>query len=154
MGTVATFDFPAFAAMYPEFATLDPAAAAGYFAQAGLYLANDGSGPISDPTRQSVLMNLLTAHIAKLFGTVNGVAPSGIVGRVASASQGSVSVSTDLAGLPGGAAWYAQTPYGLAFWTATAYLRTARYTPGPNRTPQVFPFGGYGYGGFGGLRGW
>ena len=131
MGVVATFDPEAFKAMYPEFATVSDAQLEGFFARAGLYLANDGTGPVQDIGRQGLLMGLLVAHMAKLYATVNGVAPSGLVGRISSASEGSVSVSVDASGLPGGAAWFTQTPYGFDFWNATAVYRTARYVPGP-----------------------
>jgi hypothetical protein len=61
------------------------------------------------------------------------------VGRISSATQGSVTVQTELNVLPGQASWYSQTKYGLDFWQATAGYRLARYKPG-----QLQP-GGFGY---------
>lgn len=143
MGAVSTFDPVAFAARYPEFSTLSPTLLGLYATEAGLYLANDGTGPVPDVPTQQMLTNMLVAHIAKLNATVNGVAPSGLVGRISSATEGSVSVSTDASGIPGSAVWFAQTPYGLSFWAATARFRTARYVPGYSR--GCYP-GSYGYG--------
>ncbi len=145
MGAVATFDPEAFKAAYPQFATLLDPQLNNAFAEATLYLANDGSGPVSDVQTQTTLLWLLTAHVAQLTYGINGQAPSGLVGRVSGASEGSVSVSTDLGGLPGSAAWFAQTGCGFAFWQATARYRTARYVPGYPRNPG-FWFNGYGRG--------
>jgi len=137
MAQFVTFDYPEWIGMYPMF-NVEPTvttelAAQNYFNLAGeLYLRNDGSGPISDPARQKTLLYLLTAHLAALFTGVSGQAPSGVVGRVSSASQGSVSVSTELSTSPG-AAWFTQTPWGFLFWQGTAALRTARYVRGPTR---------------------
>ena len=153
MGAVATFDFPTFVARYPEFASLTPALAQAYFDEATLYLANDGSGPVGDAGQQLVLLNMLVAHIAKLsgVGSPGGAAagPQGLVGRISSASEGSVSVSADLSGLPAAAAWLSQTPYGLGFWNATARFRRGRYVPGP---PTTAPWAATGL--YPGLPGW
>lgn len=149
MGAIAQFDPVAFAATYPEYASLPAGQLQGYFALAGLYLANDGTGPVQDVVTQDLLMSLLVAHIAKLNATVNGVAPSGLVGRISSASEGSVSVSVDASGVPGSAAWFAQSPYGFQFWQATARFRRARYVPGPSTMP-AYGAGWVGVPGFGG----
>jgi hypothetical protein len=133
MGAVATFDYAAWTVRYPEFSTVTQPQAQACFDEAGLYLANDGSGPVGDQARQSLLMNMLTAHIASINFGVNGEAPSPLVGRVSSATQGSVSVSADMPAVPGTAAWFMTTKYGAAFWAATAAYRTAHYRPGPRR---------------------
>ena len=152
MGAVATFNAALFVQRYPEFSGIDDQVLALYFAEAGLYFANDGSGACGDIGRQTLLMNMLTAHVARIANPAGSAlgqpsaGPSGLVGRISSASEGSVSVSTDMGSgdVPG---WFAQTSYGLQFWQATAYLRTARYTPGPNTTPRIVPGFGWGYGG-------
>ena len=143
MGVVAAFDPEAFKAAYPQFATLSDAQLVNCFNQATLYLANDGSGPVANVQTQTMLLWLLTAHVAQLTCGINGQAPSGLVGRVASASEGSVSVSTDLGGIPGSAAWFAQTGFGLSFWQATARYRTARYVPGYPRPAGFWPYGAF-----------
>ncbi len=139
MGAVAIFNYGAWKARYPEFdTTVSEATADLYFAEATLYLANDGTGPVRDlpapaPSIQLVLLNMLTAHIAQLNSgsSIQPVVP--LVGRINTATEGSVSVGAELPNLPGSAAWYAQTKYGLNFWQATAAYRTFRYRPGPRR---------------------
>src|SRR5262249_37816262 len=66
----------------------------------------------------------------------------GTVGRVASATEGSVSVTLEMPNQPAAAAWYLQTPYGASFWAATALYRTARYVPGPAMRPAFGPGSG------------
>ena len=66
MGAVVAFDYGAWSTRYPEFGMVAPSLAAEYFAEAALYHANDGTGPVNDPARQSLLLNMLTAHIAQL----------------------------------------------------------------------------------------
>jgi len=139
MGAVVTFDYTAWSARYPEFnSTVTEVQANLYFAEAQLYLANDGSGPVCDPpppapSIQLALLGMLTAHIAQLNAgsSIQPVVP--LVGRINNATEGSVTVGTDGLNLPGTAAWYTQTKYGLAFYQATAAYRTFRYRPGPRR---------------------
>jgi hypothetical protein len=142
MGVTVSFDYQKWIARYPEFCSIQEPTAQAYFDEATLYLRNDGTGPVSDETQQLVLLNMLTAHIAKLNATINGQAPSGLVGRISSASEGSVSVGIDAGSLPGSAAWYAQTRYGFAFWQATRAYRTAHYRPSVRFMPPGAPFGG------------
>lgn len=144
MSGVVTFDYATWAARYPELAaSVDEALATLYFGEATLYLDNSAQSVVRDLTARAALLNMLTAHIAKLNATIGGQPPSGLVGRVASASEGSVSVSTDAGAIPGTAAYFAQTQYGMSFWAATARYRTARYIPGPRPYLGVSPWGGY-----------
>ena len=120
MGAIAQFDYAQWAARYPDLAdSVMPDLASAYFQEAGLYLANDGTGPINDPIRQLLILNMLTAHIAILASAGRG-GSGGMVGRVSSASEGSVSVSTDMPALPGTAAWFGQTAPGMSAWQAMA----------------------------------
>lgn len=130
---VAVFDYTAWTTRYPEFAgAVDANRAALFFAEAGIYLDNTDCSPVADVTLRLMLLNMLTAHIAALAGALEpGGVPTGMVGRVSSASEGSVSVATDLGAVPGSAAWYAQSQYGFAFWQATKWLRSARYVAAP-----------------------
>ena len=144
----ASFDYDLWSARYPELAgppgsppAVPPTLAASYFAEATLYFDNTGAGHVQDAGQQLALLNMLVAHIAALNAPLNGQASSPLVGRISSASEGSVSVSTDLQ-VPGTAAWFAQTKYGLAFWAATAQYRTMRYI-GPAR--GYLPIGGLPY---------
>lgn len=135
------FDTTAFVARYPEFATVPAPTLAAYFAEAGLYLNNTDASPVTDLGQRAVLLNMLVAHIAALNSGANGQEASQLVGRISSATEGSVSVQADMGAVPGSAAWYMQTKYGASYWTATASYRTMRYYPGRSRT-QAFPGGG------------
>lgn len=125
--SVITFDPTGFLARYPEFSTVATASITACFNEATLYLDNTGNGLVSDVPTLTVLFNMLTAHITAMNFGVNGEMPSQLVGRVASASEGSVSVSTDAGGVPGSAAWFLQTKYGYAYWQATRQYRTFQY---------------------------
>lgn len=145
-----TFNYTAWLARYPEFAKVDEGYAQLCFNEATLYCANVLC-IVCDPNTLAALLNILTAHIVKLYAAqVNGVpdtedagaAPNpGTVGRINNASEGSVSVSLDMPNQPQAAAWYQQTQYGASFWAATAVYRTARYAPA---NPMQPAFGGLG----------
>lgn len=128
---VAVFDHAAWILRYPEFkGAVDVSRAALFFAEAGLYLDNTDASPVQDVAARLMLLNMLTAHIAALSGALEPDGkPSGMVGRISSASEGSVSVSADSGLQPGTAAWFQQTGYGLSFWQATKPYRMARYVP-------------------------
>lgn len=134
MGAIATFNYQVWRARYPEFGNVSQDLATAYFSEATLYLRNDGTGPVQDAGQQLVLLNMLTSHIAALnqLGD-DGQAASSLVGRISSATEGSVSVSADLSDVPGSAAWFAQTKYGFSFWQAVAPYRSMRYVPGISR---------------------
>ncbi len=134
---VAVFSYPAWSARYPELAkTVDEILATEYFAEATLYLDNTATSvvPADAITYQPrlMLLGMLTAHVAEL----NRAGASELVGRVSSATQGSVSVSADMGPPSGSAAWYQQTKYGAAYWAATARYRGFRYVPPPNTAPR------------------
>jgi hypothetical protein len=131
-GAVATFDPAAFIAAYPAFATVSPASLGVAFTLATLYWRNDGTGPIPDVPTQTTLLWLLTAHIAQLNYGINGQPPTGLVGRINSAGEGSVNVGTDYVSNIN-SAWFDQTTFGAEFWTATAAFRTMRYRSRPGR---------------------
>lgn len=125
----AVFNYAAWAARYPEFAGVDEALANLYFAEASLYCDNSDASPVTDLTVRLLLLNMLTAHIAALAGA--GGRSADQVGRVSSATEGSVSVTLDAGALPGSAAWFQQTQYGMAFWQASRGYRSAVYVPAP-----------------------
>ena len=143
MGVVVTFDFASWALRFPEFASLDPALAQLYFNEATAYHRNDGGGPVPTAALQTTYLNLLTAHIAKMNATIAGIAPSGLVGRMSDAQEGSVRVAVEMpATMSAAAAWFTQTTYGFAYWEQTKGYRTARYRARPqfvvgSRWPMV-----------------
>lgn len=132
MGVVVNFNYASWVARYPEFAGVTQPVAQGYFDEATMYCRNDGGGQVPTAAMQSTLLGMLTAHIAKIYATIDGVAPSGLVGRISDAAEGSVHVTVEMPqSMPGSAAWFTQTVYGISFWQATVGYRTARYRARP-----------------------
>lgn len=134
-GAVAMWNYGAFQVQYPVFAAAPPEPTLeAYFDMASIWLRNDGTGPVRKVTVQTWLMNMLVAHLTQLFNGPDGTGDgAGIVGRISSATEGSVTVATEMeASLS--SAWFNQTPYGATFWQATAAWRTfPRYMPGQTR---------------------
>jgi len=129
---VVTFDKAEFVAKFPAFATVDAALLQGDFDVATLFLNNSCCSVVKDANKRLLLLYMVTAHIAALFQGENGNAPSGLIGRVSSGSEGSVAVSTQYASeMSMTEAYFAQTQYGAMFWAATTYLRTMRYVAPP-----------------------
>ena len=126
---VVGFDPAAFKLRYPEFAGVSDALLQMYFDETTLILANNDSSIVHDLAERAKLLRLLTAHLAALNSGINGQAPSPLVGRISSATQGSVSVSVDMGPASGSSAWFQQTKYGSEYWMATAKYRTFRYVP-------------------------
>lgn len=138
MGVIVTLDPAVFVAQFPEFAYLTTPQIEGYFAVATTFHRNDGGGPVATAAVQSQALYYLTAHVAKLFAaTAAGQPAAGTVGRLSDASEGSVSASFAFPEGSATMAWFAQTPYGAAYWALTAPYRTMRYLR-PLCTP-LFP---------------
>jgi hypothetical protein len=135
---VVVFSYEVWAARYPSLAAnvSEPLAQA-YFDEAQLFCDNSRCSPVRNLAIRAVLLNLLVAHVASLNmsagatsgGSTSGPAagPSPLVGRITSATEGSVSVTSEMDVPPGSAQWFNQTPYGAEFWAATAAYRTMRY---------------------------
>lgn len=132
---IVVFDPSAFLVRYPEFSTVNPVLLGDYFTEATLYLDKTDSSRVQDVNQRALLLNMLVAHIAALNSGANGQSPSPLVGRVSSATEGSVNVSTEFAAATNGTqAWFYQTRYGASYWALTGRYRTAVYIPGyPNR---------------------
>ena len=140
---VVVFEPAVFIVTYPEFSAVSAAALQVNFGLATLILNNSCCSVVSDANVRETLLNVLTAHITALLNGVNGQPVSDLVGRINSATEGSVSVSAEYAaGLSQSQAWFIQTKYGALFWTLTAQYRTMRYIPPPNRCVGVGPYGG------------
>jgi hypothetical protein len=145
-----TFNFTTFSGMFPEFLAVGNDLAGGYFLRASLIFWNNPSNPANADGNMEMLLYLLTAHIAWLSAPRDAagnpdssgqLAPS-LVGRISSASEGSVSVSSEWKGSGSpGEEWYLQTKYGAEFWAATAQYRTARYAARPTVIASaIFPW--------------
>jgi hypothetical protein len=128
------FNYQEWIQLYPEFqSTVNATVAQGYFDRAGLYIANDGTGPIPQDPILKTLLYLTTAHLAQMYsGSSNGAA-SPLVGHLNSASEGSVSASVELGITSQAAQWWLQSRYGYEVWTLLAPYRMFRYVPGPAR---------------------
>lgn len=128
---IVTFDVAAFRVRYPEFASVSDALLQAYFDEAAMtYLDNTEASRVQQVEQRAVLFNMLVAHTAALNAGVNGQAASPLVGRINTATEGSVTVGVAMDGVPGIAAWFMQTKYGAAYWQATASFRTMQYVPG------------------------
>ena len=127
---VVTFDPTAFIARYPEFATVSTLLLQDYFDESTIYLSNTDASLVTSIPQRTLLLNMLVAHLAALYSGVNGQPPSGIVGRISNASEGSVSVAADMGPITNSQAFYVQTKYGSAYWAATRAFRTFRYRVG------------------------
>lgn len=141
MDGVVAFDPTWFGQIYPEFAAVSAPQVAMYFTMATQLCDNTPSSVITDWTPQgirAVCLNALTAHVMALAGLgVGNAARSGLVGRIASAGQGSVNVSVDMPSSPS-SAWFMQTQYGATYWQLTAPYRTMRYFPACPRNMDPF----------------
>lgn len=129
---IVTFDPDAFKVLYPAFASIADAALNQNFTLAQLLLNNGCCSAVCDAPTRSTLLNLIVAHVTQLLNGANGDAPGGLVGRIASAAQGSVSVSAQWASTVSmSEAYWSQTQYGAMFWQAAAPYRSAFYSPSP-----------------------
>lgn len=144
-----TFDFPTWVGYFPEFAPLNAALGQAYFTMAmSTILANTQTNPVflDDPSPNfQFLCYLATSHVAWLMcpkdasgnptSDASGViSAGGAVGRISSATEGSVTVQTEWP-LDGNSSaqekYLSQTKYGVALWTALAPYRTAQYLAQP-----------------------
>lgn len=124
--SAVVFDKARFQTAYPEVRAAD-AQLEMWFVQAESLLDNTGRSIVKKPEEREMLLFLLVRHFAAL---AERAAQGGLVGRIASAAEGSVSVSADMGAAIGNAAWYLQTPYGATYWQLTAKYRRFRYVSG------------------------
>lgn len=142
--SVVVFNPTSFKLRYPEFNTVSDTVLQMYFDEATLYLNNTDRSLVQDVVIRSLLLNMIVAHISALNSGVNGQSPSGIVGRINSATEGSVSVGADYGLVTASQAWYLQTKYGAEYWAATTRYRRMRYVVGRSYSPppQINPLTG------------
>lgn len=118
-----TFNPELFKQRYPEFAGVSGELLGLYFDESTLIVSNTDRSRVKDEKERRILLWLLVAHKAQLASNKQG----GMVGRIASALEGSVSVSADMGPVTNTQAWYIQTQYGAEYWNATAKYRTMQY---------------------------
>jgi Protein of unknown function (DUF4054) len=144
---IVAFDWAYFSTRFPECAAPGLAMLTTIFTEAALYCDNSPTSPVADASvggQRYLFLHLITAHLAALsFGTTgkNGQPATPLVGRINSATEGSVTVQTELKVPDGTPQFWAQTKYGIMFWTAASGYRQMFYIPGPRRTFEPYPFG-------------
>lgn len=126
------FDVAAFKTRYPEFASVDSGYLSACFNEATLYLSNGDSSRVQNIIKRTIMLNMLTAHIAFIGGALSADGKPRPVGRLSSASEGTVSAAFE-GPTPGSSAWFMQSQYGAAFWQASAMYRGFQYRPQPTR---------------------
>lgn len=124
MSGIVVFDLPKFRSLYPTLKATDDQLN-WYFVEATMLLNNTEKSCVKSLVEREVLLFLLVAHFAALQQRVEG--NNEVVGRVSSASQGSVSVSLDNGQTTLSDKWYQQTPYGSKYWALTAKYRSFLY---------------------------
>lgn len=133
MSGVVIFDAAAFVQRYPQFSAYNAANPAGlqmFFDEATLLLNNTECSKVTDLAQRTVLLYLLTAHIATLSGVLTPAGEGSTasqVGRIADATEGSVSAKLDMGTVRTSAAYFLQTQYGATYWQLTAKYRIFRY---------------------------
>lgn len=124
MSNVFVFDPDAFKLAFPQFASYSNEQLMWFFESIEYIIDNSESSCISLKNRKRWFW-LLVAHKAELQNRINS-GNTGLVGRISSATEGSVSISTDYP-IGSGALeqWLKSTPYGAEFYAVTAAWRTA-----------------------------
>lgn len=144
------FNYTEWKDAYPELApAVKETMAKSLFAQAELLLDNTGCSEVIDVEQRKILLDLLVSHLGLLRLNAVSVQPGeggstslspGMVGHIASATEGSVSVSTDgLGATSPNAAWYQQTQYGATFWQMIQNLFHFEYMPPPSTAFRRLP---------------
>lgn len=147
---IVQFSSAEFVALYPEFTGIALAPQTNAFNDATLLLDNTCGSAVQDANARMALLYTLTAHCCFLqngsndgAGNVVPAPGANAVGRVGSASEGSVSANLEWDGKSSPSqAYFLQTKYGAKFWQQTAGYRMAFYIPAPSSGPNGpgFPF--------------
>lgn len=145
---VVQFSATEFNLLYPEFSGLDPVLQQNSFVDATSLLNNSCGSIVQDAVQRMAWLYTLTAHCLLIDrgtndGNGNVTPPQGIVGRISSAAEGSVSVASEYNNdVTQSEAYYIQTKYGAKFWEQTSSYRTMHYIGPPSFGPNGpgFPF--------------
>lgn len=154
MTAPVTYSYTDWIAAYPEFSGCSAPQGQAWFNQATTLIANETCNPLYSAQGAAgfkTIMYGVVSHLAWLFSprdasgqpAAAGQPASPIVGRINSASEGSVSVGSDMGDANAGSpsqAWWMQTPYGAFVWQALANMRTAVPVNNPLIMPQsIYP---------------
>lgn len=146
-GPPVVFDWTFFQARYPELTSPGQTQIQLYFNEGCMICDNTGAGPVpnyqggqmvANPSGSGLIVNplyvalhALAAHITFLNGSIGGpgVPNSTLVGRIASAGEGSVNVSAEYRQPTSNMeAWCNQTKYGAAYWAMVQQYKWGRAT--------------------------
>jgi hypothetical protein len=138
------FSYTKWIALFPEFRGCSPEQGEAWWMRANFYCANSVFNPAYGSNGTGILemlLYLVTSHLAFMYAprdangcpAQTGSPAAPIVGRINTASEGSVSVQTewDSGGTSPSEAFFLQTKYGAEYWQATAPYRTMRYAAQP-----------------------
>lgn len=147
-----TFDYDEWTQAFPELASISSIRAQMAFNVAALRISADDDSEIPDACQRKTVLYYLTAHVAVLMSqaATSSVDPDtgtatispGMTGRVASATEGSVSVSTEgftSANASSLETWLNSTQYGALVWQMIAPLFGPFYVAAPSRAGRFFP---------------
>lgn len=135
MGGVVVFVPDDFRAAYPQFTpeVATDAQLSMWFTKATFLLNNTKCSHVKDLEQRKMLLWMLVAHMATLQGNIDEGNTG--VGRVSSATEGTVSVALDYGTMGNSERWYLQTPYGAEYWQFTKKFRTINYRLGLQPMP-------------------
>lgn len=127
MSNIFVFDPVLFKEIYPQFKDFSDELLEFFFEKAESTLLDNTECACVPIKERKFLFYLLVAHYAELQQRINE-GNSSLVGRVSSASEGSVSISTEFnLGTSSVGQWLNQTPYGSEYWMAISKYKTALY---------------------------
>lgn len=132
MTGVVEFDVEEFRDLYPSIQATDPQLEM-YFEMAETFLDNTPCSVVKNLEARKRLLYLLTAHIATLTGQAEK--GNNVVGRIANATEGTVSIGIDYGTMGNNERWYLQTPWGAMYWQLTKKYRSAVYRLGLRPMP-------------------
>lgn len=127
MNGVVVFDPAEFRLLYPSITATDEQLEM-YFAMAETFLDNTECSIVKDLDARKTMLYLLVAHIALLSQQAESGNP--VVGRISSATEGTVSIGLDYGTMGNNERWYLQTPWGAMYWQLTKKYRSMVYRLG------------------------
>lgn len=132
MDSVVIFDIAEFRALYPTIKATDEQLLM-FFSIAESFLDNTKCSVVKDLEQRKYMLYLLVAHMAALNQQTE--AGNAVVGRLATATEGTVSISLDYGTMGNNERWYLQTPYGAMYWQLTKRYRSMLYRLGKAPMP-------------------
>lgn len=132
MDGVVVFVIAEFRALYPSIKATDEQLVM-FFSIAEGFLDNSECSVVKDLEQRKYMLYLLVAHMAALNQQTE--AGNAVVGRLATATEGTVSISLDYGTMGNNERWYLQTPYGAMYWQLTKRYRSMLYRLGKAPMP-------------------